>query len=201
MIPSLPLFHTIAGQTVIVLGSGDVAEARRRLIERAGGVVIGEIQQGVAQGARLAFIARGDAALDEADAMRLRAAGLLVNTADRPELCDFTVPSILDRSPVVVAIGTGGASAGLAKALRLRLETGCRLGRCLDEVGADGGVRSGTRWWRAGGCLLVERRDHSIEESVDLRGEVPTPTDGGEPDPVDVLAVEARIGGGAARTR
>ena len=48
---------------------------------------------------------------------------MLVNVPDRPELCDFTVPSILDRSPVLLAIGTGGASAGLAKALRLRLET------------------------------------------------------------------------------
>ncbi|MEO6091772.1 MAG: siroheme synthase, partial [Novosphingobium sp.] len=55
-------------------------------------------------------------------AARLRGRGVLVNVPDRPELCDFTVPSLLDRSPVLVAIGTGGASAGLAKALRLRLE-------------------------------------------------------------------------------
>lgn len=53
---------------------------------------------------------------------RLRAAGMLVNVVDRPELCDFTTPSVLDRDPVLVAIGTGGASAGLAKHLRLRLE-------------------------------------------------------------------------------
>ena len=53
---------------------------------------------------------------------RARGAGLLVNVVDKPALCDFTTPSIIDRAPVIVAVGTGGASAGLAKALRLRLE-------------------------------------------------------------------------------
>jgi uroporphyrin-III C-methyltransferase/precorrin-2 dehydrogenase/sirohydrochlorin ferrochelatase len=119
MIESLPLFHRIAGQPVIVLGAknggGEAAEAKRRLVERAGGIVVGE--DDVA--ARLAFVALAD---PEAASARLKARGVLVNVPDRPELCDFTVPSILDRSPVLLAIGTGGASAGLAKALRLRLE-------------------------------------------------------------------------------
>ncbi|MCK9543858.1 MAG: siroheme synthase [Novosphingobium sp.] len=123
MIASLPLFHTVAGKPVIVLGDGDAADARRRLVERAGGAVFRDADAGLAQGARLAFVARNDAALAEADAARLRAAGLLVNVTDRPDLCDFTVPSLLDRAPVLIAVGTGGASAGLAKALRLRLET------------------------------------------------------------------------------
>jgi uroporphyrin-III C-methyltransferase/precorrin-2 dehydrogenase/sirohydrochlorin ferrochelatase len=83
---------------------------------------VGSLQDGIDQGARLAFIAHEDEAAAEADATRARSAGLLVNATDRPGLCDFTVPSILDRSPVLVAIGTGGASAGLAKQLRLRLE-------------------------------------------------------------------------------
>lgn len=122
MIASLPLFHRIAGQPVIVLGEGEAAEAKRRLITRAGGEVIGDIEQGVDRGARLAFVAHDDADACAADALRLRGAGLLVNVTDRPELCDFTVPSVLDRDPVLIAIGTGGASAGLAKALRLRLE-------------------------------------------------------------------------------
>ncbi len=116
MIQSLPLFHRIAGTPVIVLGEGEAAEAKRRLVVRAGGVIAGEDDAH----ARLAFVATDE---PEAAAERLKARGVLVNVPDRPELCDFTVPSILDRSPVLIAIGTGGASAGLAKALRLRLET------------------------------------------------------------------------------
>lgn len=122
MIESLPLFHRVAGRPVVVLGAGEAAEAKRRLVERAGAIVVGDLSEGIAQGARIAFIAHEDDAAAEADAARARRAGLLVNAPDRPALCDFTVPSILDRSPVLVAIGTGGASAGLAKQLRLRLE-------------------------------------------------------------------------------
>ena len=119
---SLPLFHRIAGQPVIVLGEGPAAEPKRRLVERAGGEVVTDITLGIERGARIAFVAHEDQAACEADATRLQMAGLLVNVVDRPELCDFTTPSILDRDPVLVAVGTGGASAGLAKQLRLRLE-------------------------------------------------------------------------------
>ncbi|MYL98867.1 siroheme synthase [Novosphingobium sp. FGD1] len=122
MIETLPLFHRIAGRPVVVLGEGEAAEAKQRLVERAGGMVVADLETGIRAGARLAFVAHEDAALAEACVERARSAGLLVNATDRPALCDFTVPSILDRSPVLVAVGTGGASAGLAKQLRLRLE-------------------------------------------------------------------------------
>ena len=119
---SLPLYHRIAGQPVVVLGEGGAAEPKRRLVERAGGLVVNDLATGIDHGARLAFIAHDDAAMCEADAIRARCAGLLVNVVDRPALCDFTVPSLLERDPVLIAVGTSGASAGLAKHIRLRLE-------------------------------------------------------------------------------
>lgn len=138
MIASLPLFHRIDGRAVVVLGSGEAAEAKRRLIERAGGVVFEDLVEGQAAGARLAFVAHENGAEAEAEAFRARESGLLVNVVDRPVLCDFTVPSVLDRAPVLVAIGTGGASAGLAKQLRLRLEAllPASLGQLADALHA-----------------------------------------------------------------
>ncbi len=138
-IASLPLFHQIAGQPVLVLGDGAAAEPKRRLVERAGGVVVDDLARAVDEGVRLAFIAYDDAQACEVAAINARCAGMLVNVVDRPELCDFTTPSILDRDPLLVAIGTGGASAGLAKHVRLRLErvlpeTLGRLAKALEAV-------------------------------------------------------------------
>jgi uroporphyrin-III C-methyltransferase/precorrin-2 dehydrogenase/sirohydrochlorin ferrochelatase len=138
VLPALPLFHGVAGKPVIVLGDGEAARAKRRLVERAGGEAVDSIEAGLAKGARLAFVADDDPDAAREHAERLRRAGVLVNVVDRPELCDFTTPSILDRAPLLVAVGAGGVSAGLAKALRLRLETllPVNLGRLAEALGA-----------------------------------------------------------------
>ena len=115
---SLPIFLDLTGRAVIVVGDGAIGDAKRRLVERAGGIPVGDGEDA----ARIAFVALDDDEAAEAAAGRLRARGLLVNVADRPALCDFTLPAIVDRDPVLIAIGTGGRSAGLAKALRQRLE-------------------------------------------------------------------------------
>lgn len=116
---SLPLFHRITGMEIVVVGEGDAATAKRRLIERAGGRCCDEDQ---AVSARIAFVAQDDPVAAAATAARLKERGLSVNVADQPALCDFTLPSLLERGDVLVAVSTGGASAGLAKHLRLRLE-------------------------------------------------------------------------------
>ena len=130
----LPLFFDLAGRAVLLVGDGPAADAKARLIEEAGGRIVREIGE-----ARLAFVAVD---VPEAEAARLKAAGLLVNVVDRPDLCDFTVPAIVNRAPVTVAIGTGGASATLAKALRERLEALLpdRLGRLAQAIAAARGA-------------------------------------------------------------
>jgi uroporphyrin-III C-methyltransferase/precorrin-2 dehydrogenase/sirohydrochlorin ferrochelatase len=114
---SLPLFVRLQGRPVILLGEGDAASAKRALLERAGAQIVNEDSM-----AALAIVAIEDEVEAVEAVARLKARGVLVNAVDRPSLCDFTLPAIVDRDPVLIAIGTGGASAGLAKALRQRLE-------------------------------------------------------------------------------
>lgn len=177
---SLPLLHRLAGTKVILLGEGEAGEAKRRLLTRAGALLVGVDDRA----ARLAFIA-----LDapEAAVERLRARGLLLNVTDRPELCDFTVPSILERGPVLIAVGTGGVSAGLAKALRLRLEAllPASLGALAERLG-EGRTALRSRWPDGG-----ERR-RAIDAAL---------AEGGVLDPLRAESADAvadwLVGGGA----
>ncbi|NTS65207.1 bifunctional precorrin-2 dehydrogenase/sirohydrochlorin ferrochelatase [Sphingomonas sp. HHU CXW] len=171
--PALPIFVRLSGRPVVLVGEGEAADAKRRLLERAGAVIVGEDgawrsdpagsvgaqrhpsgtdgdgdggseqeqyrssdDQNAPVGARLAVVVD-----DEAAAHRLKARGLLVNVVDRPELCDFTLPAIVDRAPVLVAVGTGGVSAGLAAAVRQRLEAilPARLGHLAEALHAARG--------------------------------------------------------------
>ena len=115
----LPVFLNLQGRKVLLLGSGDMADAKRRLYERAGAIITDDEN---AVNIALAVVALEDDKEAIEAVARLKAKGLLVNAVDRSELCDYTTPAIIDRNPVLIAIGTGGASAGLAKALRQRLE-------------------------------------------------------------------------------
>ena len=130
---SLPVFLRLEDRPVILLGDGDTADAKRRLLVRAGARIVGEDAT-----AALAIVAIEDEAEAQAAVARLKARGILVNAVDRSALCDFTLPAIVDRDPLLIAIGTGGASAGLAKALRQRLEAllPAGLGRLADALHA-----------------------------------------------------------------
>lgn len=179
---SLPIFLDMTGRPVVVIGDGAMAAAKRRLIERAGAVPVGE---GDSDGdARIGFVALDDDEHAAAAAARLKARGLLVNVADRPALCDFTLPAIIDRDPVILAIGTGGRSAGLAKALRQRLETmlPARLGSLADHLfAARSQLR--TRWPDA------DARRRAIDDGLAEGGPLDPLRDGSE------SAVEVWAGG------
>ncbi|MBW8785712.1 MAG: siroheme synthase [Novosphingobium sp.] len=210
---SLPLFHRIAGRPVIVLGAGEAAAAKRRLVERAGGIVASEDEPH----AMLAFVAIDERDAAEAAAIRLRCGGLLVNVVDRPELCDFTAPSVLERGPVLVAIATGGASAGLAKALRLRLEAllppalgtlAEALGRARERLRIrwpDAGERRRALDAALGQGGVLDPLDSGSAERVEswLAGEHQAAPDGTveihlrSPDPDDLTLREARLLGAA----
>lgn len=182
---ALPLFMTLAGRPVILMGEGEAADAKRRLLERAGAVIVGEEAQ-----ASLAIVALAEPA---AAAARLRARGVLINVPDRPDLCDFTLPAIIDRDPVLIAIGTGGASAGLAAALRQRLETllPAGLGRLARAMGAARGEMR-ARW-----PDMVDRR-RAIGEAFAAGGPL-DPLEEHDPDAV-ARWLAASVTGAEART-
>ena len=115
----LPIFLNVRGRKVVVLGEGRAAEGRAALARSAGA----EIARGPDfAGAVAAFIATGGEAGDIAAANAARAAGIPVNVMDRPALCDFIMPAIVERGAVTVAVSTGGASPTLAQIVRDRIE-------------------------------------------------------------------------------
>ena len=104
------------------------------------------------QGAALVISATPDREINEKVARAARGRGVWVNVADTPELCTFYLPSVVDRSPLKVAISTSGACPAYARQLRKRLdgvfdpEAGRfveLLGRMREKVKADDPDRVG----------------------------------------------------------
>ncbi len=123
---AFPAFVPLAGARVVVAGEGEAADAKARLFDGSPAELV-RVAGGAAlrpdayTGARLAFIA-GDEAWSRRAAAAARAAGAWVNAVDRPELCDFNTPGIVDRGAVVGAVGTVGAAPVLAVRLRQEWE-------------------------------------------------------------------------------
>ncbi len=124
---SFPAFFPLAGRRVVIVGVGEFADGKARLFDGSPAELV-RVEDGRAldpetyRGAVLAFIASGDAAFDELAANAAREAGVPVNVVDRPPLCDFFTPALVDRGQVVAAVGTGGASPVLAQVLKQELE-------------------------------------------------------------------------------
>ncbi|MCP5409321.1 MAG: uroporphyrinogen-III C-methyltransferase [Chromatiaceae bacterium] len=142
----LPLFLNIKNKICLVVGGGEVAARKVNLLRKAGGnvtVVAPELCPGLLKlsaaseiihharhfeqadlsGAMLVIAATDNAGINQMVSEQAERLNIPVNVVDQPKLCSFIVPSIIDRSPVIAAVSTGGASPVLARIIRTRLET------------------------------------------------------------------------------
>ena len=140
-----PIFVRLKKQPCLVVGAGPVALRKIRLLHSAGAditVVAPEICEDLRaeMSGRVDFVERGfiDSDIDgyrlitaatNIPAVNQRVSRLAqsknipVNVVDSPELCSFITPSIIDRSPVLIAISTGGGAPVLARLLRGKIES------------------------------------------------------------------------------
>ncbi|MGE5259974.1 MAG: siroheme synthase CysG [Actinomycetota bacterium] len=142
---TFPIFVSFAGKSPLVVGGGELAAMKARLllkrapsVDVAASEVVAELAAlvetghvsllpalpGIDQlrGRPLVISATEDDKEDTRVSAIARALGVPVNVPDRPELCTFVLPAIVDRGEVTVAIGTSGASPVLAQRLRAWLE-------------------------------------------------------------------------------
>jgi uroporphyrin-III C-methyltransferase/precorrin-2 dehydrogenase/sirohydrochlorin ferrochelatase len=119
-----PLFMDLSGRPVLVLGAGEVAERKAEPLRRAGASVRLRpvFDPGDLDGCALAVGADAPDADLIALSQAARARGVPVNIVDRPELCSFIMPAIIDRDPVTIAVSTAGTAPVLARLLRQRIE-------------------------------------------------------------------------------
>jgi len=130
-LPYLPIFLDLRGRKALLIGTGATAAPKRDLLHRAGAaveIVVGSPEARHFVGAVLAIDASGDIEINRQSVALARAAGVPINVVDRPELCDFIMPAILDRTPVIIAVSTGGAAPAVARMIRQRLETAIPAG-------------------------------------------------------------------------
>jgi uroporphyrin-III C-methyltransferase/precorrin-2 dehydrogenase/sirohydrochlorin ferrochelatase len=169
-----PVSLRLSGERVLVVGGGEAAVAKIRLLLACGAeidVVAGApcddldamagddairlhrraFEAADLTGARLCLVALDDPAEAAEMIHAARAAGVLVNAVDRPALSDFIVPAMVDRAPITVAIGTGGAAPALARDLRSRVEAAIPPG--------FSGVAALCRDWRDPVAKALPKRD------------------------------------------
>lgn len=142
----LPIYLDLRDRKCLVVGGGEVAERKVKLLIRAGARVRvvspalrpnlsallegkeldyrqGEFEPVDLDGCHLAVAATNDLAVNRQVSELAKAQRIPVNVVNDTGLCTFVTPSIIDRSPVLVAVSTGGAAPMLARQLRARLET------------------------------------------------------------------------------
>ncbi|RNF88703.1 uroporphyrinogen-III C-methyltransferase [Pseudomonas putida] len=141
----LPLFHKLQGGRVLVVGGGEIALRKARLLvdagaalrvvapdvdgqlaalarEGGGEVLVRGYQAADLVGCRLVIAATDDPGLNAQVSADAQALSLPVNVVDAPALCTVIFPAIVDRSPLVVAVSSGGDAPVLARLIRAKLE-------------------------------------------------------------------------------
>ena len=140
----LPLFHNLQDRPVLVVGGGEVALRKARLLAEAGaclrvvapdvrrelqamageqGVFLRGYQSDDLQGVGLVIAATDDEPLNARISAEAQALGIPVNVVDAPALCSVIFPAIVDRSPLIVAVSSGGDAPVLARLIRAKIET------------------------------------------------------------------------------
>ncbi|MDG1821187.1 MAG: siroheme synthase CysG [Methylophilaceae bacterium] len=143
---ALPIFMNIVNQHCVVIGGGEVATRKVMMLLKAHAAITlvspevchelqamidaGEIQYLNAifeptqiDKARLVIAATDDEAVNEAVSVAAQLANIPVNVVDSPALCTFTMGSIIDRSPIVIAVSSEGNAPVLARYIRAKIET------------------------------------------------------------------------------
>ena len=141
----LPLFHKLQGGRVLVVGGGEIALRKARLLADAGSelrvvapdvdgqlaalaregggeVLVRGYQAADLVGCRLVIAATDDPGLNAQVSADAQALSLPVNVVDAPALCTVIFPAIVDRSPLVIAVSSGGDAPVLARLIRAKLE-------------------------------------------------------------------------------
>lgn len=126
---AFPAFVPLAGRRVVIVGEGEMADGKAVLFEGSPAHVERRaadehaLEPSLYAGATLVFIAAEREDYARAAAQAARAGGaLLVNVVDKPALCDFYTPALVDRGSVVAAVGTTGAGPLLAQRLKGEIE-------------------------------------------------------------------------------
>ena len=128
-LPNLPLFHKLEGRKAVVVGASAAADWKADLLAAAGAEVVRLGDGWSAEQLSGAAIVVAEATEDVSRiAAAARASGAIVNIVDQPELSDVQFGTIVNRSPIVVAISTDGAAPMLGQSIRARIESVLPLG-------------------------------------------------------------------------
>jgi uroporphyrin-III C-methyltransferase/precorrin-2 dehydrogenase/sirohydrochlorin ferrochelatase len=120
----LPVFLDLHGRRALVLGAGEAAERKADMLRRAGAelVLATRFSASLLDGCAVAIGADAPEADLQALYETATARGIPVNVVDRPALCSFISPAVIDRDPITIAVSSAGTAPLLARLLRARIE-------------------------------------------------------------------------------